>query len=147
MIGPRAVRHATRPPRGRRTARGFTLVEIVVALTLLSLILVGIAQMTLVLSRRTRGVSAAAARSAIITEQINRFAAIPWAELPAPGSTVSTTVSSSPLPHTRTVIVEGVSSMLRRVTIIITPLNTAYRPDTIVLRRMRPAAGPLQTGL
>jgi prepilin-type N-terminal cleavage/methylation domain-containing protein len=128
-------------------ARGFTLIEIIVALTLLSLILVGIAQMTLVLSRRTRGVSAAAARSAIITEQINRLAAIPWAELPAPGSTVTTTVSSSPLPHTRTVIVEGVSSMLRRVTIIITPLNTAYRPDTIVLRRMRPAAGPLQTGL
>jgi prepilin-type N-terminal cleavage/methylation domain-containing protein len=152
VIRSRHAEHTTRISRRWRTAHGFTLVEIIVALTLLSLILVGIAQMTMVLSRRTRGVSAAAARAAIMTEQVNRYMAMPWTELPAVGTTGPTPVTDSPLPHTRKVIVEEgsgatqvVKDMRRVITIIITPLNTAYRPDTIVVRRMKPAVSPLRT--
>ena len=121
---------------------GFTLVEVVVALTLLVLVLIGITQMSFVLTQRTYGVSVAAARSAIITEQLNRLTALPYADLVVEEGTV--TVSQSPLPHERTITVDQ-SVVPTEVTITIAPLNTAYRSQTVVLERATKAESPFNT--
>lgn len=102
---------------------GFTLVEVVVALTLLVLVLIGITQMSFVLSQRTYGASVAAAQSALTTEQMNRLAALPYADMMAEEGTVA--VTESPLPYKRTVTIDK-GKTPHEVTITIAPLNTAY---------------------
>lgn len=111
-------------------------------MTLLVMVLIGITQMSFVLSQRTYGVSIAAARSAIATEQLNRLTALPYADLVGQEGTV--TVNQSPLPHKRTIAIDK-SRVPNEVTITITPLNTAYRSQTIVLERTPRAANPFDT--
>jgi len=38
--------------------------------------------------------------------------------------------------------VDSLSPRLRRVTVVVTPLNTLFRPDTVVLQRTKPGNNP-----
>lgn len=120
--------------------RGFSLVEILVAILLLSLVLVGVAQLSFVLGRRFYGLSGGAARDAIIAQQVNQIAALPYDSLKGKAGTV--TVNKPPLPYRRTIAVDSLSPKVSRVTIVVTPLNPVYRPDTVVMHRSRPATNP-----
>jgi prepilin-type N-terminal cleavage/methylation domain-containing protein len=124
----------------KRTDGGFTLIELMVAVTLLAILLVGVAKLNFDLARRFYKMSEGPARGGIIAQQINQFAATPYDSLPAKAGT--TTVSSGPLPYTRTVTVDSLAVNLRRVTIIITPVNTVFKADTEVMQRYKPAANP-----
>src|SRR5438309_794986 len=54
----------------------------------------------------------------------------------------SITFNKPPLPYTRKITVDSLSPKLRRVTIIVTPLNTVFKPDTLVLQRTKPGNNP-----
>lgn len=124
----------------KRAERGMTLVEVVVALTLLSIVLVSLARLTFVVARQAYSLSGGAARSGIVAQQLNQFNAMPFDSLSAKAGT--TTVNKPPLPYTRMIRVDSLSPKLRRVTIVITPLNTMFKPDTMVLNRTKPGKNP-----
>jgi prepilin-type N-terminal cleavage/methylation domain-containing protein len=126
------------------TQAGFTLVELVVTMVMLSLVLLGVAQLTFILARGAATVAGGAARGGILAQQVNQFAAIPFDSLKGKAGTV--TVNKPPLPYTRTTTVDSLSPKLRRVTIIITPLNPVFKPDTLVVQRTKPSANPFRTG-
>jgi prepilin-type N-terminal cleavage/methylation domain-containing protein len=126
------------------TQAGFTLVELVVTMVMLSLVLLGVAQLTFILARGAATVAGGAARGGILAQQVNQFAAIPVDSLKGKAGTV--TVNKPPLPYTRTTTVDSLSPKLRRVTIIITPLNPVFKPDTLVVQRTKPSANPFRTG-
>jgi prepilin-type N-terminal cleavage/methylation domain-containing protein len=123
-----------------RNARGFSLVEIMVAITLLAVCLVGVAQVTFVMARRAYAVSSGQARNGILAQQVNQFAALPFDSLIGKVGTV--TVNQPPMPYTRTVTVDNLSPTLVRVTIVVTPTSSVFKPDTLVLQRSkaRPSA-------
>jgi prepilin-type N-terminal cleavage/methylation domain-containing protein len=125
----------------KQSTAGFTLLELVVAMTLLAFVLVGVAQLNFVLARRFYALSGASARGGIIAQQVNQFTAMAFDSLPAKVGT--TTVSKPPLPYTRTISVTNVSPKLRLVTIIVTPLNPVFKADTEVVARQKPAKNPL----
>jgi prepilin-type N-terminal cleavage/methylation domain-containing protein len=125
----------------KQPSAGFTLLEVVVALTLLAFVLVGLAQLNFVLARRFYALSGAPARGGVIAQQVNQFEAMAFDSLPGKAGTV--TVNKPPLPYTRTVIVTNSSAKLRIVTIIVTPLNPIFKPDTLVVEREKPAKNPL----
>ena len=56
-----------------RNERGFSLIEMLVAITLLALCLVGVAQVTFVMARRAYANSGGQARDAILSQQVNQF--------------------------------------------------------------------------
>jgi len=116
-------------------ARGFSLIEIMVAITLLALCLVGVAQVTFVMARRAYAVSGGQARDGILAQQLNQFAALPFDSLKRKAGTV--TVNKPPMPYTRTVTVDSLSPTLVRVTIVVTPTSSLFKPDTLVLQRSR----------
>ena len=116
-------------------ARGFSLIEIMVAITLLALCLVGVAQVTFVMARRAYTVSGGQARDGILAQQVSQFAALPFDSLK--GKVGSLTVNKPPMPYTRTVTVDSLSPTLVRVTIVVTPTSSLYKPDTLVLQRSR----------
>lgn len=124
----------------KRAQAGFSLVEVLVAITLLSIALLGVARLTFVMARRFYALSGGAARDAVVAQQINQFTALPFDSLKGKAGTV--TVNKPPLPYTRVVTVDSLSPKLRRVTVVITPLNTMFRPDTMVLQRTKPAGNP-----
>lgn len=128
----------------KQTQAGFSLVEIVVAMVLLSLVLLGVAQLTFILARGTATVAGGAARGGILAQQVNQFAAMPFDSLKGKAGTL--TVNKPPLPYVRTITVDSLSPKLRRVTIIVTPLNSAFKADTLVLQRTKPSANPFRTG-
>jgi prepilin-type N-terminal cleavage/methylation domain-containing protein len=119
---------------------GFSLVELLVAVTLLSITLAGAARLSFVMARRSYPLVGVAARDAVIAQQINQFAALPFDSLTAKMGT--TTVRRPPLPYTRTVRVENLAPRWRRVTLIIAPLNPLVSPDTAVIERAKPDPNP-----
>jgi prepilin-type N-terminal cleavage/methylation domain-containing protein len=124
----------------RQSDAGFSLIEILVAMTLLGVVLVGVAQLNFVLARRFYTLSAAAPREGIVAQQVNQFAAMPFDSLEARAGT--TTVTKGPMPHTRIIAVARIGAKLRRVTIVIKPTNPVFRPDTVVIERTKPAPNP-----
>ena len=126
--------------RPRASEAGFSLVELMVAIVLLGAILVGVAQMSFVLARRTYGMSGTHARDAVIAQQVEQFTALPFDSLKGKAGTI--TVNKPPLPYQRTVLVDSLSPKWRRVTLVVKPLNPAVRPDTVVLERAKPGGNP-----
>ena len=126
-----------------RNAGGFSLVEIMVAITLLALCLVGVAQVTFVMARRAYSLSGGQARDGILAQQVNQFAALPFDSLKGKAGTV--TVNRPPLPYTRTVTVDSLSPTLVRVTIVVTPTNRVFKPATLVLQRSKARRGVFGT--
>lgn len=131
---------ALRPAASRRIEGGFTLIEVMVAITLLAIVLIGLAQMTYVLARRTRDASVVATRAAIATQELNRITALPYSQLAGEVGTV--TVDQPPMPYKRTIALDE-SISPHQVTVEIAPLNTAYKSQTVVLRRMPVRSTPL----
>jgi prepilin-type N-terminal cleavage/methylation domain-containing protein len=123
-----------------RTESGFSLLEIVVAMMLLGLVLIGVAQLNFALARRFYSLSGGAARDAVLAQQVNQFAAMPFDSLKAKAGSI--TVNKPPIPYTRKITVDSLSPKLRRVTIVITPVNTVFKPDTMVLQRTKPGNNP-----
>ena len=124
----------------KRTDAGFSLIEITVAMTLLGLVLMGVARLNFTIARRFYALSGGGARDAVLAEQVNEFAALPFDSLAAQAGTI--TVNKPPLPYTRKITVDSLSPKLRRVTIIVTPLNPVFQPDTLVLQRTKPGNNP-----
>jgi prepilin-type N-terminal cleavage/methylation domain-containing protein len=127
----------------KRTEAGFSLVELLVAVTLLALLLVGVARLNFVLAQRFYKLSQSPARDGIIAQLVNQFAATPFDSLASKAGTV--TVNQPPLPYTRTVIVDSLSVNWRRVRIIVTPQSSMFKADTVTLQRTKPAPNPFFT--
>lgn len=123
-----------------RDQAGFSLIEIMVAMTLLGVVLIGVGRLNFVLAQRFYTLSEGGARDAVLTQQVNEFAALPFDSLKAKAGTI--TVTKPPLPYTRKITVDSLSPKLRRVTIVVTPLDPAFRPDTLVLQRTKPGNNP-----
>lgn len=119
---------------------GFSLIEILVAMTLLGLCLVGVAQVTFVMARRAYANSGGQARGAILSQQVNQFAALPFDSLK--GRAGTDTVHNLSMPYIRTVTVDSLSPTLVRVTIIVTPTNTVFKADTLTLQRSKARPNP-----
>src|SRR6184192_1767228 len=124
----------------RRADAGFSLIEIMVAMALLGVVLMSVARLNFTLARRFYALSGGSARDAVLAQQVNQFAALQFDSLKAKAGTI--TVNKPPLPYTRKITVDSLSPKLRRVTIIVTPLNPVFKPDTLVLQRTKPGNNP-----
>lgn len=121
-----------------RARRGAGLAEILLAMVIFSLLATSYAAVTLRYATRMKTISAGAARSAALTEYINRLMAVPFDSLAGRAGTFTTTSGS--LPNTRTITVTG-TGMSRTVTLILRPTSTLIKPDTVVLTRVKRYTG------
>ena len=117
----------------RKARRGFILMEVIVAMTLLALIMTPLAAMVFKITARNHRTVGNTYRNAVLMHHVNLLQAIPYDSL-AEGSTVST-VTAKPYPHTVGVTVdeywEKWQLKAKRVTMVITPTNILYKPDTV----------------
>ena len=114
--------------------RGFTLVEVLVSMTVLSL---GLALLGTLLVRSTKQATAASSvvyENAALTEAVSRLGAVPFAALAA-GNTC-TTVTAHPLPHQLCTTITSVNPKRKTVKVKVTPTgNPLLKADSTTFER------------
>lgn len=132
------ARHRRSQPRrwrARQARRGSTLVEIMIAMTVLVIGLTGLAGMTLHAARRSFVLAGATGRTAVQTEVLEQLTALPFNMLPSKVGCVN--VAAMPYPHRRCVTVTDVAFRRREVRVVFTPTNRRLRADTLLFERAR----------
>ncbi|MFQ6047331.1 MAG: hypothetical protein ACE5PT_13415 [Gemmatimonadales bacterium] len=114
-----------------------SLVEIVVALTILSTVLVALGGLMFQAAQHTRRSAAVAYRSAALTSSSAWVQGLPWDSIPGAAGCVTDSVGL--LEYSRCVTVSNLSSTLRRITVAISPTgNLLVRPESVVIERNKP---------
>lgn len=123
--------------KNSKPRKGFILMEVVVAITLLALILTPLAAMVFKLTSRSHTIIGGAYRNGVLMQQVNLLESLPYDSIPVGTTTI--TSSAKPYPYTRKLIVAQYYQkyMLRAksITLIITPTNPLYKPDTTKFMR------------
>ena len=125
------------PPASAR--RGVSLIEVVVAMTLFAVVMMGVAALTTQVARSAQLSAAATQRSAALAVGVNQLEALPWDSLPSRQGCKN--VASTSYARRECVTVTNVAPKVRRVQFTVTPVNTALRPDTITFDRAKPTPG------
>ena len=128
-------------PESRRD--GFTLVEIVVAMIILSVVMVTLAGLTFQTARRALNSQGIDQRQALLQQQANMMAAVPYDSL---GNYTGCTTVTTPFAYTRCVTMTTPATNMREMTVIVTPtMSGTWAPDTMKIERTKPAVNPINT--
>lgn len=115
------------------------MVEVLVAMIILSIGLLGTAGMTISAARRGTWLSTQSGRDGIILQELNKLASMPYDSLSARAGCKTTTSTS--LTYTRCIAVTDIAdgSGYKRVRLIVSPAASWTRPDTMYINRVRGA--------
>lgn len=127
-------------PRHRIAESGVSLVEIMIALSILSVVLLALGGLMFDVARHSRRSTAVAYRSAALESATSWIQALPWDSLPTVvGCTDSLTTGL--LQYTRCVELVSNTSNSRLARIIISPTGVLQaRPDTVTVERTKARA-------
>jgi Tfp pilus assembly protein PilV len=128
----------------RTNREGTSLVELLVAMTLLGVVMTSLAGLTFDTARRSVIVAGNGYMQGVVTAQTNRLAAMQFANLPAAAG--CTNVTTGVFPHRRCITVADISHIRRDIQMIILPSQRGLLPDTTKLVRWNPpVTNPLFT--
>lgn len=125
--------------------RGFTLVEVLVSMSVLSLGMVALGTLLMRSARQARVASSAMYQTAALSEEVGRLGAMPFALLVA--GTTCVNVTTQPFPHTRCSTITDVTAKRKTVKVKVTPTgNTTLTADsTMTERTVSNTGAPLNT--
>jgi prepilin-type N-terminal cleavage/methylation domain-containing protein len=128
-----------------RTRQGFSLVEVMIGMTLLAISLTSVARLDYNVMRRSNEVARATYGNASLIHQVNRFVAIDFDSLSTHAGCLTTT--TPPTPNTVCATVTDVSAGVKRVTIVLQLTGVPATPDTVIVQRASGTSGnPFNTG-
>jgi prepilin-type N-terminal cleavage/methylation domain-containing protein len=126
----------------KRARRGFSLIEVMVAMTVFSLVLLSLAKVTTALALRGRTSDLVAKRNAALALEANKFGAMPYARLATWSSSVST-VTRGNFSYSRWLTLTRMSSNRYTVKIVVIPTLDATKKDSVMLDRTQPPQNSL----
>jgi prepilin-type N-terminal cleavage/methylation domain-containing protein len=132
--------------RARQTGtRGFTLVEVLVSMTVLALGMVALGSLLIRSARQATAASSVVYQNAALSEEVGRMGAMPFDLLTA--GTTCVTSTAHPLPHTQCTTVTVVNAKRKTVKIKVTPTGNTLIPadSTMFERSVSKTATPLNT--
>lgn len=109
--------------------------EVIVAMVLLAVVLAALAPLMYSVSQSTMKVAGSAFRNGVVMHEVNRLETLPYDSLPI--GVTSFSVAGAPYPHTRVVTIAEPVANLKTILIVVTPVNTKYKPDTVNFSRSR----------
>jgi prepilin-type N-terminal cleavage/methylation domain-containing protein len=128
------------------TRRGMSLIEVVIAMTLLAIVLTSLARVSVFVSSRGRTDEVIAQRSAAMQQQMAWLGGVPFTRLDSV-STGTASVTVGTFSYTRTIRITAPASNRRTITIVIVPTVDATKTDSITFDRAQPpVANPLCAG-
>jgi prepilin-type N-terminal cleavage/methylation domain-containing protein len=132
----RSANAAGLPAGNGRGRKGFVLVEVIVAMVLLAVAVSSLAALVYSVSRSGLAATGSAYRNGVLMQEVNRLETLPYDSVRV--GSISTTVSTQPYPHTRVVTVsEPVANVVKTITVVVTPANSAFKPDTVMFTRTK----------
>jgi prepilin-type N-terminal cleavage/methylation domain-containing protein len=131
--------------RTSQPTSGFTLIEVLVSMTILSVASLAMGSMLIRSTRAAGATSSAAHQSAAMSGAVARLDVLPFGSLVA--GTTCVTVTAVEFPHTECTTINNVSSKVKLVTVVVTPSgNALMQPVTTSFRRTMSGNGnPLET--
>ena len=135
----------TLQPRGSQATSGFTLIEVLVSMTILSVASLAMGSLLFRATRAANATSTAAHQTAAMSGTVARLDVLPFETLVA--GTTCVTVTAVEFPHTQCTTINNISSKVKLVTVVITPSgNSLMQPVTTSFRRTISGNGnPLKT--
>lgn len=132
--------------RSRRTEAGVTLIEVLVALGILSLVLIALGGLMFQVSLGTRRAAAVSYQTAAAHVAEAWMQGLPWDSLPKAvpnGAVGCVTDTVGQLIYSRCSTVADLTANLRRLTAVLTSTgNLTTRPDTLVIDRVQTSMSP-----
>jgi len=112
------------------------LVEVIVAMVILAVAVSSLAALVYSVSQSGIKTTGNAYRNGVLMQEVNRLEGIPYDSIPNGASTFS--VSTGSYPHTRVITVaEPIVQKVKTIKIVISPVNTKYKPDTVSFTRTK----------
>lgn len=111
--------------------RGFSLIEVIVAMVLLAIAVSSLAALTYSVSRSSIKVTGAAYANGVLMHEVNRLIALPFDSVTNGYASVST----GPYQHTRVITVGQPAANVKTVQVVVTPTNPVFKPDTVKFTR------------
>jgi prepilin-type N-terminal cleavage/methylation domain-containing protein len=125
-----------------RSREGFTLIEVMVALTLLSIILLSFADAATAVAVRGRTNDLVAKRTAALQGEANKFASVPFSSL-ATWSTANKTITKGNFTYTRKLSITSLASNRDSIKITIVPSVDPTKTDYAIVLRSKPTSSSL----
>lgn len=114
--------------------KGFTLVEVMVSMTLLSVASLALGSLLFRAARQAHATSTASYQTATLAGEAGRVDALPFDSLTS--GTTCVTVTGAPFPHSRCTTINNISAKVKQVMIVVTPSGTTLlHPDTTIVTR------------
>jgi prepilin-type N-terminal cleavage/methylation domain-containing protein len=125
-----------------KNRRGISLIEVMVAVSLLGMMATVHTVVTMRYAVRNRAAAIGVNRAAAISTAVDLFSTMPYSAI---GTNTGCVTISEPAayPHQRCVTTTAPTNNITRIRIIIRPTNTAFRPDTVRVDRSLPPVGSL----
>ena len=116
------------------SARGFTLIEVMVSMTVLAVGILILSSLLVRSSRTAEAASGVSYQTAILAAELGRYDALPFTQLAA--GTTCTTSTAAPLPHDLCITITNVSANVRQVKVKVTPTAPSSIPaDSVMFDR------------
>lgn len=129
----------------KSTREGFTIVEVLIAMILLSIGLTTLAGLTVTTAKQAINLVNSSGRQAVTLQEVNRFASLPQDSIANHIGCMTLIAPSSNLTYTRCVTVTN-SATYRTVRVIVTPSKAGAFADTVQFRRaIQTTVNPLYT--
>ena len=140
------MRFARGRARDRRRHAGFSLIEVIIALTVLAVAMMLLARLSYLVSQRGRANDLVSKRNAALAQEASRFGVMSFANLATQSSGTSFMLIGD-FSFNRVLTVTKPSPNRFTVKIVVSPLASEFRADSVTFSRTRPATGtPLCIG-
>jgi prepilin-type N-terminal cleavage/methylation domain-containing protein len=133
-----------RTASGNRPA-GFSLIEVIIAMSLLCIVMIMLATMAIAIGRRGRVNDFTAKRNLALAQQAGRIEALPFPDVVTLASG-TTQMLVGDFTFNRRLTVTPTGTTRYTIKVVVAPLASEFKPDSVTIVRTRPAAGmPLCT--
>jgi prepilin-type N-terminal cleavage/methylation domain-containing protein len=130
--------------RRLRARTGMSMIELVVAMTLLAIALTSLARMSVLVSSRGRTNDVVAQRAAAMQQAVSWLGGIPFSRIDSV-TTGTHSFTAGSFAYSRTITITTASN-IRNINIVITPTADATKKDSVTFTRANPPSDPLCSG-
>lgn len=124
--------------------RGFSLIEVMVAMTLLAIVMLSLAKMSVTVATIGRTNDIIAKRNAVLQMEANKLGAVPFDSL-ATFSTTTKSFTQGTFGYTRRLVIQTAGTSRDSIKIVVTPTANTAKKDSVFIIRSKPLSSVLCT--